>query len=102
MLKYLYSPQPTEQINLTIESSLVWEVILGISGYTHTRLRHTFEFDEEWTIAHKSMPEQLVKSLALIEKLILVCFNSATGQIIIVINSRFFESTSKHSCRLFL
>lgn len=68
MLKYLYSPQPTEQINLTIESSLVWEVILGISGYTHTRLRHTFEFDEEWTIAHKSMPEQLVKSLALIEK----------------------------------
>jgi len=67
-MNYLYSPQPTEKISLQVESSPVWEVILGIAGYTHIQLRHTFEFDEKWTNARESMPKSLVESLKLIEK----------------------------------
>ncbi|MFJ7731457.1 ArsR/SmtB family transcription factor [Lysinibacillus sp. NPDC097231] len=67
-MKYHYSPQPTEKISLQVESSPVWEVILGIAGYTHVQLRHTFDFDEEWTFSQQSMSESLIESLKLIEK----------------------------------
>lgn len=67
-MKYLYSPQPTETISLQVESSPVWEVILGIAGYTHSQLRHTFDFDEKWAEEQKSMPKALVESLKIIEK----------------------------------
>jgi DNA-binding HxlR family transcriptional regulator len=64
----MYSPQPTETISLQVESSPVWEVILGIAGYTHSQLRHTFDFDEKWKVEQKLMPKALVESLNLIEK----------------------------------
>ena len=45
-MEYIYSPQTSESISLEVESSPVWETILGIAGYTHTELRHTFDLDE--------------------------------------------------------
>jgi hypothetical protein len=68
MAHHLYSPQPTERISLEVESSPVWEVILGISGYTHAQLRHTFEMDERWISYKWSMPASLVKNLKVIEE----------------------------------
>ncbi|MDQ0218777.1 ArsR family transcriptional regulator [Peribacillus cavernae] len=67
-MKHLYSPQPIETISLEVESSPVWEVILGIAGYTHTQLRHTFDLDEKWTTEQSSMPGSLVNHLKVIEK----------------------------------
>lgn len=67
-MKHLYSPQPIETISLQVESSPVWEVILGIAGYTHAPLRHTFDLDEKWTSEQNSMPASLVKHLKMIEK----------------------------------
>ncbi|WHY77866.1 ArsR family transcriptional regulator [Neobacillus sp. WH10] len=67
-MKHLYSPQPTETISLQVESSPVWEVILGIAGYTYAQLRHTFDLDEKWTSEQSSMPASLVKNLKVIEK----------------------------------
>ncbi|KIL72969.1 hypothetical protein [Bacillus badius] len=67
-MKHFYSPQPIETISLQVESSPVWEVILGIAGYTHAQLRHTFDLDEKWTSEQDSMPASLVKHLKVIEK----------------------------------
>ncbi|WP_066392159.1 ArsR/SmtB family transcription factor [Neobacillus mesonae] len=66
-MKY-YLPQPVETISLKVESSLVWEVILGIAGYTHTKLRHTFDLDEKWISEQDSMPTSLIKHLKVIEE----------------------------------
>lgn len=63
-----YSPQPVETISLKVESSPVWEVILGITGYTHAKLRHTFDLNEKWTSEQDSMPASLIKNLKVIEK----------------------------------
>lgn len=67
-MKYLYSPQSTESICITVESSPVWEAILGVAGYTHTQLRHTFEMDEQWKKADKSISSALKKYLKEINK----------------------------------
>jgi hypothetical protein len=67
-MKHISSPQPTEQISLVVESSPVWEVILGIAGFTHAQLRHTFELDEKWTDEQSIMPESLAQLLKEIQK----------------------------------
>ncbi|MFJ6210639.1 ArsR family transcriptional regulator [Lysinibacillus sp. NPDC092081] len=67
-MKHLYTPQPIETISLQVESSPVWEVILGIAGYTHAQLRHTFDYDEKWTSEQDSMPSSLLKHLKVIEE----------------------------------
>lgn len=64
----LYSPQPIETINLVVESSPVWEVILGISGYTHVKMRHTFDLNEKWMIEKETMSETLIHYLDMIEE----------------------------------
>lgn len=67
-MKHLYTPQPIETISLQVESSPVWEVILGIAGYTHAQIRHTFDLDEKWKSEQDSMPATLVRNLQVIEK----------------------------------
>lgn len=67
-MKHLYSPYPAESISLQVESSPVWEVILGIAGYTHGQLRHTFDLDEKWLSEQDSMPSSLLKHLKVIEE----------------------------------
>ncbi|MEB2282387.1 ArsR family transcriptional regulator [Lysinibacillus xylanilyticus] len=67
-MKHLYSPYPAESISLQVESSPVWEVILGIAGYTHGQLRHTFDLNEKWISEQDSMPSSLLKHLKVIEE----------------------------------
>lgn len=67
-MKHLYSPQPVELASLQIESSPVWEIILGISGYTHKQLRHTFDFDEYWCLESTTMPKTLVEYLEIVQE----------------------------------
>lgn len=68
MMERLYSPQPVETVSLKVESSLVWEVILGIAGFTHARLRHTFELNEDWLDQESRMSPSLIKNLKWIEE----------------------------------
>jgi hypothetical protein len=63
-----FSPEPNETISLEVESSVVWEVILGISGYTYEKLRHTFDLDEVWTSNQTTMPDSLLKHLKVIKE----------------------------------
>jgi DNA-binding transcriptional ArsR family regulator len=67
-MKTINSPLPQETISITVESSPVWEVALGIAGFTHSNLRHTFEFDEKWKDNQSSMPLGLVNNLKEIQK----------------------------------
>lgn len=67
-MNYLNSTQPIENVSVVVESSTVWEVILGITGFTHAQLRHTFELDELWKSQQISMPELLTKHLDVIEQ----------------------------------
>lgn len=67
-MKILNSASPVETIQLKVEQSPVWELILGIAGYTHKQLRHTFEMDEEWTADEGIMPSSLVKLLQEMEE----------------------------------
>ena len=67
-MNYLNSAQPIETVSLVVESSTVWEVILGITGFTHAQLRHTFELDELWKSEKALMPELLIKHLNVIEQ----------------------------------
>jgi hypothetical protein len=62
-----YLPQSKETATIKVDSSPVWEVILGIAGYTHSKLRHTFDFDEEWEMDCQSMPAALINILSWIE-----------------------------------
>ena len=62
-MKILNSSLPSETIALTVEQSPVWELILGIAGYTHEQLRHTFELDEEWKADKDTMPPLLTELL---------------------------------------
>ncbi|MDJ0333551.1 winged helix-turn-helix domain-containing protein [Planococcus sp. S3-L1] len=64
----LNSASPIETIQLKVEQSPVWELILGIAGYTHKQLRHTFELDEEWIADAGVMPSSLVQLLEEIEE----------------------------------
>lgn len=59
---------PSETIQIQVEQSIVWELILGIAGYSHGNLRHTFEMDEEWSIDAKEMPVTLQQALHEIEE----------------------------------
>lgn len=47
--------------------------MLGIAGYKHKQLRHTFELDEEWTIYENLMPPSLLQLLNEIEETNLWC-----------------------------
>lgn len=67
-MKQTYSSQLIETISLEVESSPVWEVILGIAGYTHARIRHTFDLDEKWLTDQSSMPTSLIDVLQVIQE----------------------------------
>ena len=67
-MERLYSTQPVETVSLKVESSPVWEVILGISGFTHAKLRHTFELNEDWIDQESRMPSSLIKNLKWMEE----------------------------------
>ncbi|KAB7672077.1 ArsR/SmtB family transcription factor [Bacillus sp. B1-b2] len=60
-MKTIYSTLPQENVTISIDYSSVWEIALGIAGYTYTQLRHTFEFDEIWN--DTSMSPRLIKNL---------------------------------------
>ncbi|WP_273852585.1 ArsR family transcriptional regulator [Guptibacillus spartinae] len=67
-MERLYSTQPVETVSLKVESSPVWEVILGISGFTHAKLRHTFELNGDWIDQESRMPSSLIKNLKWMEE----------------------------------
>lgn len=67
-MKHLYSPQPVETISLEVEWSPIWELILGIAGYTHEQLRHTFDMNKKWESHQGSMSASLVEHLKEIEE----------------------------------
>lgn len=67
-MKIMDAALSEETIHLAVEQSPVWEWIVGIAGYTHADLRHTFERDEEWTDDAQAMPLSLSDSLAKIEE----------------------------------
>ncbi|RIW30418.1 ArsR family transcriptional regulator [Bacillus salacetis] len=67
-MKRLTGQAPVESISLEVQWSPIWEVILGIAGYTHRELRHTFEMDATWLAAADDMPKSLVTLLEEIEK----------------------------------
>lgn len=67
-MKILNSEPPAETVDLIVEQSPVWELIMGIAGYTHEQLRHTFEMDEEWTADKGLMSSSLAKLLQEIEE----------------------------------
>ncbi|MGD7043128.1 ArsR/SmtB family transcription factor [Jeotgalibacillus proteolyticus] len=62
-MKQLFNPETPETISLEVDWSPVWEVILGISGYTHEQLRHTFDMDKNWSFNKDSMPSSLIENL---------------------------------------
>ncbi|SDM53156.1 transcriptional regulator, ArsR family [Fictibacillus solisalsi] len=67
-MNYFLASQPAETVNVTVESSQVWEVLLGISGYTHAQLRHTFGLDEQWKTWKNTMSLELLQALKEIEE----------------------------------
>lgn len=67
-MKILNSTSLTETANIEVLQSPVWELILGIAGYTHKELRHTFELDEDWTAEKTAMPASLEELLHQIEE----------------------------------
>jgi DNA-binding transcriptional ArsR family regulator len=67
-MKNIHSPHSHETVSLSIESSLIWELALGITGYTYEKLRHTFEQDEQWTQRKSLMSASLRKNLETIEQ----------------------------------
>ncbi|MDN4525863.1 ArsR/SmtB family transcription factor [Fictibacillus fluitans] len=62
-MNYFLASQPEETVNVTVESSEVWEILLGISGYTYAQLRHTFELDEQWKTWRNTMSPELLEAL---------------------------------------
>ncbi|OCA86781.1 ArsR/SmtB family transcription factor [Bacillus sp. FJAT-27986] len=63
----LYSFESIESLSMQVESSPVWEVILGIAGYTHEKMRHTFEQEAIWSSWENKLPISLSKDLKEIE-----------------------------------
>ena len=68
VMKIMDAALADETIHLSVEQSPVWEWVVGIAGYTHGQLRHTFEMDEEWARDAETMPASLVKSLETIQE----------------------------------
>jgi DNA-binding transcriptional ArsR family regulator len=66
-MKNIYSPLPQEKLSITVEYSPVWEIALGIAGYTHSMMRHTFEQDESWLNLQSLMSPILVNNLKELE-----------------------------------
>lgn len=66
-MKQIYSPLPQESLSISVESSPIWEIALGIAAFTHSKLRHTFEQDENWLLHQSSMPLTLLSNLKEIE-----------------------------------
>ncbi|MGG1575857.1 ArsR/SmtB family transcription factor [Fictibacillus sp. NRS-1165] len=67
-MKHLLSAQPADNAHVVIESSSVWEVILGIAGYTYAQLRHSFDLDEEWKQWKGEMNRSLLEHLEAIQE----------------------------------
>jgi DNA-binding transcriptional ArsR family regulator len=67
-MKRFPQPTQTDSLSLEVEWSPVWEVILGISGYTYKQLRHTFELNEKWSTSIDTIPSSLVSLLKEIEE----------------------------------
>ena len=67
-MKNIYSVGSTEKIAMHVESSPVWEAILGIAAYTHKQMRHTFERDAMWSTWDKQLPPLLLERLKEIEE----------------------------------
>jgi len=67
-MKILNQTPPAETVALAVEQSPVWELILGIAGYTHGQLRHTFELDESWRADEETMSPSLAALLKEIEE----------------------------------
>ena len=62
-MKHIYSPLPQEKLSISVEFSPVWEIALGIAGYTHSKMRHTFEQNEKWLNLQSSMSKKLRSNL---------------------------------------
>lgn len=56
-----------ENATISIDCSSVWEIALGIAGYTYKQLRHTFEFDESWNENKNTMSPRLINNLNVIQ-----------------------------------
>ncbi|MCK6256393.1 ArsR family transcriptional regulator [Fictibacillus sp. KIGAM418] len=67
-MKHLLSAQPAEKVQVALESSCVWEVILGIAGYTYAQLRHSFDLDEQWKDWKGEMNSSLIDHLKQIQE----------------------------------
>ncbi|MEH7108134.1 ArsR/SmtB family transcription factor [Bacillus sp. JJ1764] len=67
-MQHIYSPLSQEKLHISVESSPVWEAVLGIAAYTHSKLRHTFEHDERWLNHQSNMSAKLVSNLKEIEQ----------------------------------
>ncbi|MFD1739656.1 ArsR/SmtB family transcription factor [Bacillus salitolerans] len=67
-MKTINEPVSQETVTITVDFSPVWEIIVGIAGYTYQTLRHTFEFDEKWKENQSSMSTKLLNNLSEIEK----------------------------------
>lgn len=67
-MQHIYASLPQETLSISVEFSPVWEVALGIAGYTHSKLRHTFEQDDNWLSTQSSMSSTLVSNLKEIEE----------------------------------
>ncbi|MFS0780987.1 ArsR/SmtB family transcription factor [Bacillus sp. 1P06AnD] len=63
-----YVPEQPETVSVQVVSSPLWEVILGIAGYTYRELRHTFDQDAEWRKDSGSMPVQLKEIITSIQE----------------------------------
>lgn len=66
-MKTINSSILQENVIIIIEDSPVWEIALGIAGYTYNQLRHTFEFDEIWNDNKNSISPRLIKNLEVIQ-----------------------------------
>lgn len=65
LMKHFNEASDVETVSIKVDFSPVWEVIVGVAGYTHAQLRHTFDFDIKWQ--EQSMPVQLKKKLQTIQ-----------------------------------
>ncbi|WP_433751169.1 ArsR/SmtB family transcription factor [Falsibacillus pallidus] len=57
-----------EKVALSVESSAVWEAILGIAGFTYKENRHTFHLNDQWTEDEKAMDPSLIDTLKFIQQ----------------------------------
>lgn len=67
-MKIIHAALPEETVQLHVEQSPVWELIVGIAGYTHGDLRHTFELDGDWQTDRDALPASLLELLDTIQQ----------------------------------